>query len=212
MKKPLVVAAMLLLAGCATARKPSPVSQTEARRVVGTDNDVRIDGEVYGDQLSGSISLPLKYDITNNRQATIAIADLIPETGYDEESRTVTISLGAEVPGDSLLPHLIIIKPGEKKSFSTIARVNIMIPSLTPLTPFPRQLRLKLNFLDDTSQFEPLITMTQKGMNDPKLADELFPKWLERNETVYTNALPMRWTVQPTEEAAPAGRRARRRG
>jgi hypothetical protein len=204
--------AILLLAACATARKSTPVNQNEPRRVVGTDNDVRIDAEVFGDQLGSSVTLPVKYDITNSRPATIAIADLVPETNYDEETRTVTISIGSEVPGTTLLPHLISIKPGEKKSFSTVARVNIMLPAGTPAARIPRALRLKVNFLSDTTQFEQLITMPEKGLYDPKLADELFPKWLERNETVYTNTLPMRWALPPLEEANPASRRGRKRG
>lgn len=211
MKKSALLSAMLLLAACATAIKSGPVNQNEPRRVVGTDNDVRIDAEVFGDALGAAVTLPLKYDITNSRQATIAIADLVPETTYDEETQTVTISIGSEVPGATLLPHLISIKPGEKKSFSTIARVNIMMPARTPLTRIPRALRLKVNFLDDTTQFEQLIAMPEKGVYDPKLADELFPKWLERNETVYTNTLPMRWQSPPPEEATPASRRGRRR-
>ncbi len=210
MRKSFLLISTLLIAACASTRS-SPVNQNEPRRVVGTDNDVRIDGELFGDQLSPSITLPIKYDITNNRQAPIAIAELVPEVNYDEETRTVTVSIGSEVPGSTLLPHLISIKPGEKKSFSSIARVNIMLPAGTPITRIPRQLQLKLNFLDDVTQFERLIAMTEKGLYDPKLADELFPKWLERNETVYTNSLPMRWTLPPAEEASPA-RRGRRRG
>jgi len=131
---------------------------------------------------------------------------------YDEETRTVTVSIGSEVPGATLVPRLIMIKPGEKKNFSGIARVNIMLPSGTPVYRIPRQLRFKVNFLDDVSQFEKLISMTQKGVYDPKLADELFPTWLERNQTVYTNALPMHWTLPPAEEGVTAGRRGKRRG
>ena len=209
-KLTLLLSATLFLGACATASRSSPVNQNESRRVVGTDNDVRIDAEVFGDVLGATINLPLKYDVTNSRQATIAIADLVPETTYDEETRTVTISIGSEVPGATLLPHLISIKPGEKKSFSTIARVNILIPAGTPLARIPRALRLKVNFLDDTTQFEQLIAMTEKGLYDPKLADELFPKWLERNETVYTNTLPMRWQLPPPEEQNPASKRGRR--
>ena len=212
MRKFILLSAVLLLAACATARKSSPVNQNEPRRVVGTDNDVRIDAEVFGDQLGSSVTLPVKYDITNSRQAAIAIADLVPVSTYDEDTRTVTINIGSEVPGATLLPHLISIQPGEKKSFNTIARVNIMLPPGTPMARIPRALRLKVNFLDDTAQFEKLITMPEKGVYDPGLADELFPKWLERNETVYTNALPMRWSLPPPEEAPAASRRGRRRG
>jgi len=197
-KKLVLLIAALLAAACATTKQPA-VDQNEPRRVVGTDNDVRIDAELYGDQLGPSISLPIKYDITNNRQSPIAIAELVPEVNYDEETRTVTVSIGSEVPGATLVPRLIMIKPGEKKNFSGIARVNIMLPSGTPVYRIPRQLRFKVNFLDDVSQFEKLISMTQKGVYDPKLADELFPTWLERNQTVYTNALPMHWTLPPWE-------------
>lgn len=212
MRNSLLVAATILLGACATSRNGVPINPSEARRVVGTDNDVRIDAEVYGDQLASSITLPLKYEITNNRQAAIAVADLIPETTYDEDTRVVTINLGSEVPGATILPHLISINPGEKKSFTAVARVNIMLTANTPLAPIPRELRLKLNFLSDTSQFEQLITMTEKGLYDPKLADELFPKWVERNESVTTNTLPMRWTAQtPDENTVPASRRNRRR-
>lgn len=212
MRRLLVLATALLLSSCATVSKNTPVDRNEPRRVVGTDNDVRIDGEVLGDHLGAATTLPLKYDITNSRQAPIAIADLIPETTYDEETGTVTISIGSEVPGASLLPHLISINAGETKSFSSVARVNIMLPSGSAATRVPRQLRLKVNFLDDITQFEKLITMTDKGLYDPRLADDLFPKWVERNQTVYTNALPMRWTLPVQEESPTPGRRTRRRG
>jgi hypothetical protein len=208
----LLLVATLLLCGCATATKTTPVNQNEPRRVVGTDNDVRIDAEIFGDRLQSAISIPLKYDITNSRPAPIAIADIIPETNYDPDTQTVTVNIGSEVPGEQLLPRLIRIAPGEKKSFSTVARVNILMPSETPLSRIPRQMRIKVNFLGDTAQFEKLIAIPERGVYDPKLADELFPKWLERNETVYTNALPMRWTVQPEEPASSPARRGRRRG
>jgi len=211
-RKSILLAATLLLVGCATAVKNSPVDKNEPRRVVGTDNDVRIDAEIFGDHLQSAISIPLKYDITNSRPGPIAVADLIPETSYDAETQTVTVSIGSEVPGETLLPRLIRIAPGEKKSFSTVARVNILMPSETPVSRIPRALRIKVNFLGDTAQFEKLIAIPERGVYDPKLADELFPKWLERNETVYTNALPMRWTVQPEEQPAVPARRGRRRG
>ena len=211
MRKFVFLVSALLIAACSRTRN-TPVNPEEARRVVGTDNDVRVDAELFGEQLGPSVSLPIKYDITNNRQAPIAIAELVPEVTYDEETRTVTVNIGSEVPGATLLPHLISIKPGEKKSFSSIARVNIMLPLGTPVARIPRQLRFKVNFLDDITHFEKLTTMSEKGLYDPKLADELFPKWLERNETVYTNALPMRWTMPPVEEGPSPARRGRRRG
>ena len=72
MRKSILLAATLLLAGCATTVRNSPVNKNEPRRVVGTDNDVRIDAEIFGDHLQSTISIPLKYDITNSRPAPIA--------------------------------------------------------------------------------------------------------------------------------------------
>jgi hypothetical protein len=209
-----LAAVLLLLSACATTTARSkPVNQNEPRRVVGTENEVRIDAEIFGDVLQRSVSIPVKYDVTNGRKGPIAIADIVPVTSYDGDTQTVTVDIGSEVPGVQLLPRLIRINPGEKKSFSTIARVNIMLPAETPTTRIPSAIRLRVNFLGDTSQFEQLIAIPERAVMDPKLADELFPKWVERNETIYTNALPMHWMMAPPEEtAAPGGRRRRGRG
>ena len=117
------LALLLVAAACASA----PVNMNEPRRLVGTENDVRIDAEVIGDQLSPTTRLPIKYDITNNRATPIAVADLVPETTYDPDTQTVTVSLGAEVPGEQLLPRLLLIAPGEKKSFATNAAVKVVM-------------------------------------------------------------------------------------
>ena len=203
-------AALLFVLGCSST---APVNMEEPRRVVGTENDVRIDAQIFGDRLSSSSNIPLKYDITNNRNQIIAVADIIPETTYDPDTQTVTVSIGSEVPGEDLLPRLIAIAPGEKKSFTTVARVNIMVNhSMTPLARMPNAMRVKVNFLEDTAQFEELVAMPQKGTYNPQLADKLFPVWVERNETVYTNTVPMRWTIQAEIEPTPPpiGRRRRR--
>ena len=183
----------------------------EPRRVVGTENDVRIDAQVVGDRLSETARIPIKYAITNEREQTIAIADLIPEAAYDPETQTVTVSIGSEVPGFEFVPRLITIPPGEKRSFSVVARVNIMMArTVTPNSRFPNALRLKLNFLGDTSRFEQLIGIPERSLRSPDLANELFPIWLERNETVHTSVVPMRWSFDPVDNPGP--RRPGRRG
>lgn len=207
MRKPVPIVALLILAaGCATTKT---VDMEEPRRVVATENDVRIDAQIFGDRLMANTTIPLKYDITNQRDQAIAIADMVPEVSYDAETQTVTLGIGSEVPGAQLLPRLIAIAPGEKKSFSTVARVNLIMGTIgTPLTRYPNALRLKVNFLSDTTEFTPLITMTQKGVQDPELMERLFPIWLEKNETLYTNSVPMRWSVEPQNDVS-AGRRRR---
>ncbi len=183
---------------------------SEPRRVVGTESDVRIDAEVYGDHLAPQITVPVKYDITNHRGTTILIADLIPESTYDPDTHMVTISIGSEIPGEEFLPRLIPIRPGEKKSFSTTAHVMIIANTASPWVPRPNALRLKVNFLGDPLPFQKLIAIPEKAVHDRALAAQLFPKWVEGNESVFTNSLPMRW-VTTVEEPTPANMPGRRR-
>jgi hypothetical protein len=183
-----LVATLLFLTACAT----QPVSMEEPRRVVGTENDVRIDAEVFGEKIASSQTLAIKYDITNNRSLPIAVADMVPDTTYDAETRTVTVHIGSEVPGAELLPRLVTIAPGEKKSFTIGARMNFPVISAYGV-PAPNQLRLKLNFLGETKEFSQLLNISEKAVHDKQLADRLFPVWVERNEVVLTNTLPMRW-------------------
>lgn len=197
----------LVSAGCATTK---PVNLKEPRRVVGTENDVRIDAEIDADRLSPSQTIKLKYDITNQRSLPIAIADIIPESTYDAETRTVTIGIGTEVPGEQMLPRLMVIAPGERKTFVAVANIHLLIGS-GPFVVVPNALRLKVNFLGDTTPFAKLIAIPERGVHDPQLAAELFPKWLEQNETVITSSVPMRWGAQVDDNIAPIDSRARRR-
>lgn len=183
---------LVLAAACASASKPINES-TEPRRAVGTESGVRLDVEIFSEQLTTNASIPIKYEITNHRDKTILVADLIPEGGYDPETQTVTVNLGTEIPGENFLPRLIAIRPEERKSFSTAAHVVIAANPVTPWTPHPNGVRVRLNFLENTAMFTPLIDIPEKAVHDPKLADALFQKWVESNETVVTNVLPMRW-------------------
>lgn len=181
------------------------------RRIVGTEAAVRIDAQVSGDQIASGSQVPITYEITNQRETAIAVAELNPDTTYDAESRTFTVSIGSEVPGNTMLPRLISIAPGEKKTFSAMARIIHVLPprNVDPLVRMaPASFRLKLNFLGDTEPFHELIGIPQVSVADAALADKLFPLWLDRNEVVYTNTIPMQWTVQPRDPGDASVQRA----
>jgi hypothetical protein len=192
---------LLLLAGCSSI----PVDMDAPRRVVGTESAVRVDAEIRGDELRPGTPVPITYEITNNRDRPIAVADIVPETSYDAESQVVTVNIGSEVPGEQLLPRLVEIAPGEKKTFTTSARIAFLSPASggegSPSPNLAYGLRVKVNFLGDVEPFRELIGITQKAVSDKARADALFPIWLEKNEAVYTNAVPMRWRGR--EIAAP---------
>ena len=213
--------ALLLAAACSStappvpASKPGNIDMKEPRRMVGTENDVRVDAEIYGEDMIQGASLAIKYDITNQRSSPILIADLLPQTTYDPDTRLVTVEIGSEIPGEEFLPRLISIPSGGRRSFHAGANINIRMPLNAPSSPKPRALQLRVNFLGDSAPFVKLIDIPEKAVRDRELAAELFPKWVERSETVTTNALPMRWqSSRPTgiEEAPatqPGGRRRR---
>jgi hypothetical protein len=206
-----VVLLLLLLTACAA----TTVDMSEPRRIVGTESSVRLDAQLSADHVAPGAQIPFTYEITNQRATAIAVAEQIPDTTYDAESRTFTVSIGAEIPGNVMLPRLISIGPGEKKTFSGLARLIFVAPR----TADPRinvasaSFRLKLNFLGDTEPFRELIGIREVAVADAKRADELFPLWLERNEVVYTNAIPMRWAARSREtggaeqQTAPVRRR-----
>jgi hypothetical protein len=207
MKRLLALPVLFALAGCAS----TAVNMAEPRRVVGTENGVRVDAEVRGDVLGPSSNLPVFYEITNQRANPIAVADIVPVVSYDADTQTVVLTVGSEVPGAELLPRLLVIAPGEKKQYSTTARVRIAMPAATtanPTTRFPNAFQIKVNFLGDVTPFAQLVGIGERAVADAKLADQMFPLWVERNETVFTNSLPMRWVRQQME---PPGGGAQRR-
>jgi len=205
----LAFAPALFLIGCAT----TPVNMKEPRRVVGTESSVRVDAEIRTEEIRPGASVPFTYEITNQRGEAIAVAEIVPVTTYDSETQTITVSIGSEVPGQHLLPRLITIAPGEKKTFTGAARMAFALQSKSadPRARYPAALRLKVNFLGDTKPFADLLDIPEKAIADAKRADELFPVWLERNEVLYTNAVPMRWILfeAPIAPAVPT-RRTRR--
>jgi hypothetical protein len=207
---------LLFLAACNSTAPPTPAStpgkinMKEPRRMVGTENNVRVDAEIYGEDMIQGASIAIKYEITNQRATPILVADLIAQSNYDPDTRTVTIDIGSEIPGEELLPRLIAIPSGERRTFNTGAHINIRLPPNSPWTPKPRALQLRVNFLGDPAPFAQLVGIPERAVRDKKLADELFPKWVERTETVTTNALPMRWQgprATGFEDTPPARRR-----
>jgi hypothetical protein len=197
MKRLASLSTLLLLAACASAppvavsSKAPAVDMKEPRRMVGTESGVRVDAEIFGGDLVQGANVAVRYDVTNNRPTPILIADIVPETTYDADTRTLTVSIGSEIPGEQLLPRLLSIASGARRSFTAGAHATVAGMMVT--TPRPNALQLRINFLGDAAPFTQLVDIPERAVHDPRLAAELFPKWVERNEVVITNALPMRW-------------------
>lgn len=201
-------AAVALLAfACASTNQ---IDMKEPRRLVGTEGGVRVDAQILGEQLSPGQSVSITYEVTNERPGAVAIAELLPECSYDPDTQTVTVTFGSEIPGQSFLPRLIVIPSGQKKSFAGHALINSTFGAVAESglrQHVPRGLQVKLHFLDDLKPFEKLIGIPERVVHDPELAEALLPKWLEFNETVVTNVLPMRWVLPFVPEEGAASRR-----
>ena len=175
----------------------------EARKVVGNESGIMVNAEIYNSaQIDASSTVIVVCEIENRRHESIAIADIIPVSTYDAESRTITVQLGSEVPGTQLVPRLLEVKPGETRKLTLGAHMNVQIPHLGPMLAIPRELQVKVNFLGDARPFAKLVDIPEKAVHDPDLANELFAKWVEGNEAVLTNAVPVHWSLLPVDSAA----------
>jgi hypothetical protein len=211
-----LAAVSLLTAACASTPQPQASAApdtkddlTQSRQIIGTENGVRVEATVFGDVLKEAQNVTVNYEVMNSRSTPVAIAELVPESNFDPETRTITLEIGSEVPGEQFLPRLVVIPPGGRKSFSAAAHVGVLRPNDYAFHTIPNALRVKVNFLGDTKPFEMLIGIPERVVQDAKLANELFPQWVERNEIVVTNTLPMHWqgssqTAGPEADWAPS--------
>src|SRR5437868_9016506 len=110
------VAMSLIGAGIAAA---GHVDFNDPRRALGREGDIRVDAELGQDTLQPNSPLTVTYQIENLTNLTIAVADKVTDTDFDPDSQTITLSIGAEIPSGSHMPHLVTIKAGEKDRKST---------------------------------------------------------------------------------------------
>jgi hypothetical protein len=218
--------AVLVSYSCASTPAPAPAGATQRApadlkhglKAVGSESDVVVTAEIYnGNYISTASTITIVYEVQNRRTTPIAVADIVPSTSYDAQSRTILVQLGSEVPGSELLPRLVEIAPGMSQKFTAGAHTNIQVPYIGAMLAVPRQLQIKINFLGDVQPFVKLLNISQKAVHDRTLASELFPQWVEQNETVLMNTLPVHWTIsaattQPDAAtgAEQSGRRTRR--
>ena len=186
-----VALAVLLIAATAAAAK---VDMRDPRRAVGREDDVRVDAELTQDSVSTHSRIGVVYQIQNLTQAPIALADKISDSSYDADTQTITVSFGAEVPDGATMPHLVVIAPGETKTFRGVGAVNIPTPrERSPWTPTPRFVQVKVTVLRDLKPFVALIDQQAKSAVAPPLSSEGFDRWVNSVASVFLNPIPVRF-------------------
>jgi hypothetical protein len=185
---PLLLLSALLLTSCATRG----VDMGEPERVLGKEDDVRVDAQFVAQSYSQGSNVSILYEIENLRAASIAFANLNPEMSYETETGIFTVTVGSEVPGNQMLPRLIEIKPGERVKLTAGSRLIVPVSREGQFAP-PREIRLKLVYLNSVEPFRELIGIPEVAVQNKALADRLFPVWIEHTGTVTTNTAPIIW-------------------
>jgi hypothetical protein len=172
----------------------------DPRRALAREDDIRIDAQLARDTVSPGSPIAVVYQIENLSQAPIAIADRIADTSYDIESQIITFSIGSEIPKDGLMPHLVTIAPGEKKTLTAGASVRTSPPGQSRVAMAPRAVQIQVNVLRDLAPFAALIAQQPAATSAAlvasapiKLGDELFERWIQSNDAIYLNDIPVRW-------------------
>ncbi|HVR41547.1 MAG TPA: hypothetical protein VMU84_20800 [Thermoanaerobaculia bacterium] len=200
---------VLSLLLCAAAARANNLDPQNPRRAVGREDDVRIDAQLHQDVVSPGSPIGVVYQIQNLTATPVAIADRTAECTYDSDSGTVTLSIGSEVPANGTLPRMTLIAPGEKKTFQASALLRVNLPSIrSPFVAQPRFVQVKVSFLRDSSPIASLIDrQTKAPATAIALSDAQFDRWLESTDTIFLNALPVRYNPKARASTTDAERR-----
>lgn len=167
-----------------------PIDMNDPRRALGREDDVRVDATMLQDTVTSGTPISITYRIENLTAMPVAIAPKSPDVSYDPDTLTITVGIGSEIPADGAMPAITMIKPGEKKTFTAAA--TPMIPPGATASPYgasPRYVQLKVSILRDIAPFASI------AVKQP-LSDALFDKWLEGNDTILLNAIPIRYQAR----------------
>lgn len=184
----LALCATILSMACASTSTPS-IDRSDSFRVVGRENDVRVDAQLFTRQIGPSSPVSLVYEVKNLSSHPILFAPIEPTVAYHADSRTITVGLGAEIPVAEALPAMISLAPGESRSFTAGAALKLAVPTAFR-SAHPRFIQVRLNYLRDLAGIEGWID-SSAAASEP--SEGLFRTWVEHIAAVVTNALPIRW-------------------
>lgn len=194
----LVAAIVLIHAGAASAA--GAIDMDDPRRLVGREDDVRIDAVLVQDTVSPGSVIGVTYQIQNFSSAPVAVAPNVMNASYDSDSRTITLAVGAEVPDKGKMPQVVMIAPGQKKVFRGGATPSLNPAALRATRSAPRYVQVKVSILRNVQAFENV-------SGGDVLNDAQFDQWFESNDTILLNTVPVRFSPRRTTNSGGADRR-----
>jgi hypothetical protein len=176
--------AAIVLIHAAAASAAGAIDMNDPRRVVGRENDVRVDALLVQDTISPGSAIGITYQIQNFSADPVAVASKVVTASYDSDSRTITLAVGAEVPQDGKMPQIVQIAPGETKLFRGGATPILTLAALRTAR-VSHYVQVKVSVLRDLAPF----AQVSSGQ---MLSDAQFEQWFEANDTIFLNAIPVR--------------------
>lgn len=190
----IAVAVTVFLLVSSTARAAG-VNFKDPRRALGREDDIRVDAQMLQETLSPGSPISVTYQVENLTGAPIAIADKVADATFDADSQTITVSIGAEIPEGTAMPHLTVISPGQTHAFRIGASAQVTVANAkSPWAHVPRFVQITVNVLRDLKPFANLIAQQMKSASAPPLPNSLFDTWVASVSSVELNVLPVRWS------------------
>lgn len=168
-----VMAAALLAISCTTT-DPNHSDFSKSERVLGLDDDVRVEAIVFADPLQRN-GVRIICDVENRRADPIVIYDVHSLAIYDPDTHTLTVNLGAEVPSRDA--EAVAILSAESRRFEQTVSFDSIPPVLRRMTNF---VKVRLHFLRESVQ------LAGPGEDLPSVV-----RWAEYKRTVDTNSVPV---------------------
>jgi hypothetical protein len=176
----------------AAAASAAAIDMDDPRRALGREGDVRVDAQIIQEVVSPGSPIGVTYQIENLTSTPVGIAHRIAAASYDSDTQTITLAIGAEVPQDGRMPHMVMIGPGEKKVL-TAGATPALTAAIVRTGGAPRLVQIKVSILRNTEPFAAVIAR-QDPRNGIVLSDEQFEKWFESNDTIFLNSVPVRYS------------------
>lgn len=187
------------------------VDMEDPFRAVGRENDIRVDAQLLSEIVRPGSPIAVTYQVHNLTEKAIAVAEKLCSASYDADNQTITVALGSEIPPDGNMPKMVTIAPGEKKTFAVSTTLHVALPTATARrSALPRFVQMKISVLRNLEPFAALLTRQQeaKPAVTLPLSDQQFDEWLQGNDTIFLNSLPIRYETKPTTSLdAASGRR-----
>jgi hypothetical protein len=202
----IAVAVAVFLLVSSTARAAG-VDFKDPRRALGREDDIKVDAQMLQETLSPGTPISVTYQVENLTSSPIAIADKVADATFDADSQTITMSIGAEIPQGTAMPHLTTIAPGQTRVFRIGASPQVLVANAkSPWAHVPRFVQIVVNVLRDVKPFANLIAQQAKSTTAPPLPNDLFDTWVASVSSVELNVLPVRWSNERQGVGAEAGR------